>query len=347
MNTTSNNTHIDELISGYLTQKLQKEELQELHAWLLASNENKTHFMQMQEVWFSAVSANHKMRFDSEKAFERFLINTKENNSPPINKSTSTPNTKYLFLNTFKQIAAVAAILLVVGTLAFWLGRQQISSQFAQISVEAPLGSRTKLNLPDGTLLWLNAGSHISYSQGFGVKDRHIELVGEGYFEVTKNKKLPLFVHTKEMTVRVLGTKFNFRNYDNEDELRVSLLEGKVAFNKTNEMDKAYLLLPNQKVVLDKKTGKALIQQVDAKRSADWTNGLLSFDEEKLTDISKELERAYNVRIKIADEQLLGFRFYGNFTRTEQTITEVLDVLASTNKLRYIIIGKEITLHKK
>jgi transmembrane sensor len=346
MNLPLDKNKIDELITGYLTRTLQKLELEELHAWLIASSENKAYFIQMQEVWFSSISSNHRSRFDSEKAFQRFLARTTLQDTNDQQPTTENLNSRNVFLS-FRQMTAAVALLFVVAGSAYWFGKNNSSSNLADVSVEAPLGSRTKLHLPDGTLVWLNAGSRISYSQRFGVDDRKVALDGEGYFEVTKNKSLPFNVKTNEMTVRVLGTKFNFRNYEADEEARVTLIEGRVSFNNGLEGMNEQFLNPNQQVVYDKKMKSTTISAVKATRASRWTQGQIFFDEEKLADIANELERCYNVKIHIADQQLNTYRFYGNFARTEQTIQEVLDVLASTNRLAYKINGKEITLMKK
>ena len=154
-------------------------------------------------------------------------------------------------------------------------------------------------------------------------------------------------VKTTELSIHVLGTKFNFRNYRDEEEARVSLLEGKVVANSGLNLAEEHSLTPNQRIILDKKTGNTTITTVNASHSLIWTQGLIYFDEEKLPDIAKELERSYNVKINISDDSLRNYRFYGNFTRNEQTIREVLDVLASTNRLTYTMNGKLITLSPK
>ena len=136
------------------------------------------------------------------------------------------------------RYAAIIAVILAVGCFSYWQGGVNVKDTFADISVEAPLGSRTKLYLPDGTLVWLNAGSRMTYSQGFGVDNRMIELEGEGYFEVRRNEKLPFFVKTKDLQLQVLGTKFNFRDYPEDHEVVVSLLEGKVELNNLLKKEK-------------------------------------------------------------------------------------------------------------
>lgn len=346
MNTKNDIARLDELIAGYFAQGLNKDELAELQQWIKASVDNKTYFLQAQEVWFSAISANHAIRFDSQKAFQRFLASTITVNDKAENEISTKHKTRFFELN-FIRVAAAVAVLVVFTGIGYLVGNVSSLGQLADVKVEAPFGSKTKMYLPDGTLVWLNAGSILSYSKEFGVDNREIELVGEGYFEVTKNKSLPFDVKTNEMTVRVLGTKFNFRNYSDEDEASVTLIEGKVQLNDNSKNDKSYVLTPNQQAVFDKNNKNIAINTVRATYSSDWTKGLISFDEEKLGNIARELERLYNVKILIEDDSLLNYRFYGNFTRTEQSIDDVLNVLASTDKLKYEQNGKEITLRLK
>ena len=333
-------TRIDELITGYFANGLDNSELAELHAWITLDKENKIYFNQMQEIWFSSIGASTNIRFDKDKAFERFLSRVDRVKEEDGDELTVKP----AFWIYFKRISAIAAILVLFAGSGYWFGKNRINPQIKDVLVEAPMGSKTKIYLPDGTKVWLNAGSIISYTQLFGVKNRTVVLKGEGYFEVTKNKNLPFEVNTIDMKVLVLGTKFNFRNYSNEDEARVTLLEGKVSANSGLNFSVEHILIPNQQIILDKKTGNVSISSVNALRAQQWINGLLYFDEEKLPDITKELERNYNVKIIISDDSLRKYRFYGNFTRNEQTIQEVLDVLASTHRLNYKINGKVITL---
>jgi len=336
----SDQNKIDELITGYFAQGLDDSGLAELHAWITSSDENKNYFRHMQEVWFSAIGAKEEIRFDKEKAFQRFLSRI-EVNSEDV---PEVPDDNRVFWMGARRIAAAVALLIVFAGSGYWLGNNSVHPLMTDVSVEAPLGSKTKVYLPDGTMVWLNAGSIISYSQGFGFKDRNVALQGEGYFEVTKNKELPFEVKTSDLKVLVLGTKFNFRNYNDEEEARVTLLEGKVSANSGLNYSEEHILIPNQQIILDKKTGSVSISKVNAQFAQIWTKGLIFFDEEKLPDIAKDLERSYNVKINIVDDSLRKYRFYGNFTRNEQTIEEVLQVLASTHRLNYKINGKVITL---
>lgn len=277
-----------------------------------------------EEFWFSSLAADDSHVYDTEKAFGTFHSRTRWKRSVRFHAPT-----------VWYHVAAVAFIL-IASALSYWQGEARLRNRFADIVMEAPLGSKSKLVLPDGSLVWLNAGSKIVYSQGFGVSDRHLELSGEAYFEVSKNEKLPFDVHTKELDVTVLGTKFNFRNYDEDEEVVVNLLEGRVRVdnNDVRNIETRYLS-PLEKVVLNKLTGEMKISKAKVANANAWMNDRLFFDEISLADISKELERSYDVKISIRGEHLEDLRFYGIFNKREQTIQEVLDIITDTGKLRY------------
>lgn len=333
------NKHIDELIANYLTEGLDKNALDELKTWIAASAENQQYFIRQREIWFSAVSREAASVYDKDKAFENFR------NRVESQKEIQSTSRRGFSLSALWRYAAVVAIIIAVGCISYWQGEVNVKDTFADISVEAPLGSKTKLYLPDGTLVWLNAGSRMTYSQGFGVDNRKVELEGEGYFEVKRNEKIPFFVKTKDLQLQVLGTKFNFRDYPEDHEVVVSLLEGKVGLNNLLREEKEAVLSPDERAVLNKANGLLTVESVNASNASQWTDGYLFFDEELLPDIAKELERSYNVKIHIANDSLKTFRFYGNFVRREQNIQEVLEALASTEKMQYKIEERNITIY--
>ena len=196
------------------------------------------------------------------------------------------------------------------------------------------MGARTKLYLPDGTLVWLNAGSKITYSQGFGVDNRNLDLEGEGYFEVKRNEKVPFEIRTKELDLTVLGTKFNFRNYADDEEVVVNLLEGKVRLKNELVASADVYMSPNEKVVLSKESGHMVKTKINASNSNLWTNDELYFDELLLEDIAKQLSRSFNVKIEVADS-LKNQRFYGSFRIVGNSIEEILETISSTNRMKY------------
>ena len=200
----------------------------------MESESNRKYVRNKLEVWFSSGVADTAVQFDKDKAFSLFkqrIVGAEKKQKQMFRFSWK----------TFMRAAAVVLILMIPFA-AYWQGKQAVKQSFADMVVEAPMGAHTKLYLPDGTLVWLNAGSKIIYSQGFGVDDRRLRLEGEGYFEVMKNEEVPFEIDTKELDLRVLGTKFNFRNYPDDEEVTVNLMEGKVALrNGIREMPELYL----------------------------------------------------------------------------------------------------------
>lgn len=288
-----------------------------------------------EELCFSSVSEEELAKYDKEAAFAAFQNRVKEAGSQPKAKHR---------LGWLKYAAAVAAVV-SVGYFSFRGGQSNVESSFGDIVITTPQGSRTQLALPDGSKVWLNAGSTISYSQGFGHTTRLIRLIGEGYFEVARNEKLSFSVESDNMRVKVLGTKFNFRDYPTDAEATVSLAEGSVAMNSQKLPADDHLLKPGMKATVDKRTGLVHVENYEVANATQWTNGKLIFDGQPLPEIVKTLERSYNVKITIQDKNLLVLRFYGDFLRQEQTLSEVLDALAKTGKIRYEQKGKNVTLY--
>lgn len=288
-----------------------------------------------EELWVSSAVVDDTQQYDVDQAFERFRKRTGLDQSG---------KQSYKWYRTW-SVAAVAIVLLgLITVTAYWQGSRQIQSNFSDIVVEAPLGSKTKLTLPDGSTVWLNAGSKMVYSQGFGVSDRKLAFQGEGYFEVEKIDEMPFLVQTHDVNVTVVGTKFNFRNYPEDEEAVVELLEGKVALENQLKGEVVRYLSPNEKMVLHKATGEMDITSAKVKEATLWTENILLFDEDLLPDIVRKLERSYHVQIEIENEDLKQARFYGQFNQLEQNIYDVLDMLSETGKLKYHEEGKVIYL---
>lgn len=316
---------IDKLIASYLSNELDEKSFSELKRWSMESETNRIYVRDQLEIWFSSGVLSDKTFFNKNEAFDLFKQRVAE-----------AGRNKRLRRFSWKVIYRVAAVvlLLLLPLATYWQGKEAVKHNFADMVVEAPLGARTKLYLPDGTLVWLNAGSKIVYSQGFGVDDRNLSLEGEGYFEVTKNEKIPFVVETRELNLKVLGTKFNFKNYPEDEEVTVNLMEGKVALQNELKKMPALYLTPREKMVLNKRTGIIKKSKTHVEYSNAWSRNELFFDEELLEDIAKKLMRSYDVKIQVADS-LRNKRFYGSFKIIGNTIDEVLQTIASTNRMQY------------
>lgn len=290
-----------------------------------------------EELWFSSLAANDRHTYEAEKAFVRFRKRI---------FASKRQRKSFRLLRRLGYAAAAAILLGVVSVVSYWQGRQRFEKNLTDMVVEAPLGSKTKLQLPDGSTVWLNAGSRLIYSQSFGMKSRTLTLRGEAFFEVKTNKNLPFCVRTSDLNVTVLGTKFNFRNYEEDREVMVELEEGCVALdNRVKKTDLRYLS-PSEKMTLNKLTGEMRISLSEPQKAKGWMDGVLFFDEELFPDIVRELERSYHVNIRIADPKLWNERFYGSFNREEQNVYQVLDMLSGTQRLKYKTENDTLVVYK-
>jgi ferric-dicitrate binding protein FerR (iron transport regulator) len=207
-----------------------------------------------------------------------------------------------------------------------------------------PLGSQAKIILPDGTIAWLNSGSTLKYSNLYGKKNREVLLSGEGYFEVTKDKSKPFFVHTNNIQVKVLGTVFNVRSYMNDRTVEVNLLEGKVDVSMLdNNSSKKLILIPNEKMIYNKNTKTMYSCKADAAKSAQWTIGKLCFVNSSLKDISKDLERKYNVKIILESDRVKNEIFSGSLD-LNQPLKFILDYLDVDKKFTKTYNGQTVSI---
>lgn len=229
-------------------------------------------------------------------------------------------------------ISAAACIAIIAGSL-FGIRLLKPSGRF---TASAPAGEVENVTLPDGTGVWLNSGSSITCSKQFGVKDRQVNLSGEGYFEVTKNEKLPFVVNTGAASVTVLGTKFDFRDYSADSEASLILYEGSVTFARPS--GESLDLTPGQSAILDKRSGKiSLASDTLTGMPAAWRNGILVFEDCTLERICRELSGAYGTSIRISDPSLMQLRFTAEFDTHGQSLSDVLDALSLTRHISFRI----------
>jgi len=327
MNSITDQESVDNLIDQYISGSISKPRLEELTEWVDQSESNRQYVRERLEIWFSASVASGDTGID----LERKYLSLRERLGALVSKSKKRNRRTYILRGL---TAAAAVALLAVLTLAgYRQGVINTKAKLTEISMETPLGSRTKMYLPDGTLVWLNAGSKLAYSQGFGVSDRNVKLAGEAYFEVTHNERLPFEINAEELDLRVLGTRFTYSNYPDDEQIRVDLMAGRV-FIENNSDSHGMTLKPNERMIYDKNSRRMWRKQVDTSLSASWTNGIIFFDEMPLSRIAETLTKAYNVRISVAP-RLKNDSFYGSFDMRSNSVEDVLHKISTTKKMKY------------
>ena len=207
-----------------------------------------------------------------------------------------------------------------------------------------PRGGSYQLCLSDGTKVWLNAESSLTYPSVFGkVGKREVELVGEAYFEVTKATDRPFIVHTKKQNVIVLGTKFNLSAYP-KAYTQTTLVEGKVCV-KSLHKQQDLVLLPNQQAVLTEEC-KLLKKNVDAETYISWINGIYEFNHVSLLDITSQLSRWYNVEIQFSNNSLKEKYFTGAISRNYE-LGFALEIIQEVSNVVFNRNGKTIMVSSK
>ena len=209
-------------------------------------------------------------------------------------------------------------------------------------TIETPNGGEYKVCLPDGSVVWLNAASTLKFPTGFvhGSK-REIQLSGEAYFEVKKDKSHPFIVCTSKQQVKVLGTHFNVNSYIDEQKEKTTLLEGSIMVSLNVPDKNPVFLSPNQEAI---NTGSFItVQHVDAENAVAWHKGRFAFNEEPLENIMKKISRWYGVTVVYQNPDARYKTFGGSVSRYSK-VSEVLHLLELTKKVRFKIKGKEITV---
>lgn len=269
--------------------------------------------------------------YDTEGAFLKFRKKIALRQNESCDKKSS-----FISMRRVLSYAAVIIPLLLISW--FTYNRSNILPS-KEYSVSVPLGSKTQLNLEDGTKVWLNSGSTLAYSTNFGKGKRLVHLSGEAYFEVAKKKKSPFIVKTKALSIQVFGTHFNVSAYKEDPICCVALLEGsvKVAVKKVGHI----FLKPEESAIYNTQTNRLLLVKTKSDSAIDWIKGQLVFDGDSFEQIIKTLERTYNVKIQVSDKELLNHHFRGDFSNHE-TIEQIFSVMASMNKFHYTIKGNVI-----
>ncbi|MGC4234162.1 MAG: FecR family protein [Niabella sp.] len=269
------------------------------------------------------------------------------------------PTGKYRRLKVWLAAASVA---LVAGLTAFYFFQAGTALPKADNIVSTKKGSKTNLVLPDGTKVWVNADSKLTYDKGFGSNTREVTLTGEAYFDVTKDPSRPFIVHTPTLDVKVLGTAFNVRAYPNEASTQTTLLRGAVEVLLKNKKHEKILLAPNEKIIVQNaipandghitipnKTKTAFeLQNIAASKNnaavveTEWTKNRLAFEQERIENLLPVLERWYNVTIELR-HSAKDIRYNGTFEN--DSLEDVLASLKAVGGFQYRIEKDKVVIY--
>lgn len=254
---------------------------------------------------------------------------------------------------------AAAAVLFActIGFTSYFFVRDSAREQVAGVMPDAssleqrsnPDGQKSVLFLSDGTKVWLNAASRISYAPDFGqTASRDVYLEGEAFFDVTHDPEKPFVVHTSSIQVKVLGTSFNVKSYSEDKTIETTLVQGSVRIEQSDAVGRhtgVVELKPNQRAVFDKVSRIINVNEVVAANSGSWKENRLVFDGEAIDNVLSQMERWYNVRIHAADRGHLDCRITASIEN--ESLQEVLKLIEATHGVKCIVSGMDVFVEGK
>lgn len=322
MDKTDRNT-IEELLPRYCEGVATEEERLQVEMWMSESDENRRMAKQIHALYLATDTVNVMKKVDTEKA----LLKVKSRMSGNRHKRT-------MWWQWTQRAAAILFIpLLVALMLQYWGGNEQELAQIMEVKTNP--GMMTSLTLPDGTLVYLNSESTLSYPSRFDNDTRNVTLQGEAYFEVAKNPEKKFIVSTSHQSqIEVLGTHFNVEAYEKEDRISATLVEGKIGFiYKSNDVSKKVLMDPGQKLIYDSKDNKVQLYVTSGESEIAWKEGKIIFRNTPLEEGLRMLEKRYNVEFIIKNDRLKGDSFTGTFTN--QRLERILEYFQLSSQIRW------------
>ena len=315
------------------------------------------------DLWQSAAISGASARYDAKEAWQKMI--KKGSIKPPKSFGIGA----YLPL---LKIAAVLVMVLLAGYLTYFISNRNKSNAISSISsYHVPYGSKSYIRLPDGTMVWLNAGSTLSYDRQLGIENRDVRLEGEAFFAVKENIQHPFTVEAKGTLIQVVGTSFNVKAYLEEDYVETTVVEGIVKVltaQNSNDESSAIILKPNQRLIIPSYSrsesatihAEKLNDASESKQSAgkisvssnvntefytSWKEDKWMINSEKLGDLAIQIERRYDVVIFFSDLEIKQFVYSGILK--DENLEEVLQIIASTSPIKFEIDNKSVYLSKR
>jgi transmembrane sensor len=369
---TESYSDIDSIILAFLNEKISWEEKEVLENWLKADRSNEKYFREIFKIWKATDTLNENKE-EVDKVLQKIKHQLGSDNvQTPFGKV----ETGIRFRNVLKWAAIIMLSVGAGAVLNNMLAKKTtVKDGYTNTEVLVPLGSKSTVHLPDGSVVILNAGSKLSYNVDYGVSQRNVSLVGEGYFKVAKQKDKPFIVHTSKASVKALGTEFNVKAYPEEDNVETILVKGSIVVNeietkgnKEKAVSDNILLKPGQKIKIFK-TNKNETQVVAFKPRKDdlkakgvdsiaetenisielaypqietsWKENRWIIQGKDLQKLSVLFSRRFNVHIRMLDPELEQYRFSG--TIQNETIEQVFSIMQLTIPIYYTINKGEVT----
>jgi transmembrane sensor len=347
------------LIVNFLTESLDQQESQQLGKWISECTENQEAFNSFVYSWYLSGQPFTTTTEKTEEALRKVKSIMDKNKVRSLNTYWS-----------FSRIAVSWIIVFALGALVSFFMTRSLHEPFSRLSktnVTAPLGSVTLIDLPDGSKVWLNAGSEITYNPSFGQSERNVKLTGEAYFDVKTNKSIPFLVKTSDVIIKAIGTKFNVKAYPDENIITATLEEGKIMLTSLHGPGpkEPVLLKPNEMYTYHKSLGKAdevynskadkknelkikteqkleIIPNIKTELVTSWKDKTWIIESQPLGYLIPILERRYDIKIEFESDEIMKYKFTGKIQK--ETIEQIMVAFELSAPINYTIEKNKITL---
>jgi transmembrane sensor len=363
----------EQLIIRFLNGHLSLEEINDLYIWIESSLDNRKIFKVYQNIWIGGSAFTQNEDFNPQKAWKKM---TDEINKPSFRQIYQSSQKARRIYYRYAQIAALFLAVFTLGSLVSYLTLSPDHKIYGEgiFEISVPLGSRSRIVLPDSSIVWLNAGSMLSYPHDFNYTERLVKLEGEAYFDITTNPIKPFIVKTSHLDVKALGTQFNVKAYPDDNAILTTLVEGKLIIEMPGkERPLIYALEPRQSFTYqiteksalrlntfepvieeNEKPEKAVIEtpipadskplllvksNIRPEKYTSWKDETWIIEGETMDDMAKMMERRFNTKIEMKSADLKRYRFTGKIKN--ETLEQVLEILSMTTPLKYTV-GKGI-----
>lgn len=318
----------EDIIIRYLENRCSEEDFVLINEWMKESDENAGELFRMEEIYQLG-----KFPFEE----ENLVAKAERRLGRRLEQENQKRQEVFKLKSVLRYAAAIVGVIVLAAGLAYWFRNKAEELVVAS----AAHGQVREMLLPDGTKVWLNQSSVLKYPRAFEGKERHVYLDGEAYFEVARNHEKPFTVKSQAMDVRVLGTSFNIKCRPDNSFAETTLVEGEVEVK--DKSDKGRItLLPGQKAVLNRVTGRMQVKQVDPKMEIVWHNDLIPFEKSSIFQIAAALERFYGVKI-ILSPDVDSTNTYSGVLKKKDNIESVLNSLRNSIPFNYKYLQLVIT----
>jgi transmembrane sensor len=363
---------IEEILGRYIEGRASAKEADTIICWLDESEANRKQFASLKKSFIEITANSMAHKEIDDKAYSQFLNRISK---IELDKQSEKINHIHRFRTLIWRYASILIMAIGLSAIAYFFGVKSSpigNTTFCEI--EVPYGGKSMLILPDGSKIWLNAGSKLKYNRDFDVRSREVFLEGEAYFDVEKRKH-PMVVHTSDIDIHVLGTTFNVKSYPDEEVIEATLVEGNIRI-ESKVSDKPMFLKPKEKLTFHKSDKQMsviesednnvqqrteesiasqqisvtqllktvdIVEDVNTDEFTSWKDGKLIINNESLEELTRKLERKYDVIFSFNTEQLKEYSYSG--TLRDFPLEQVLKALELTSPIRYVIKEKSVILY--